>query len=311
MEDEDSHYDASSDTHLSTAVVQDSDATAKAAESMVQQMQDILQEYRKKHAVVTVTDANPVALSTQKKYPRPYPINNENEEWMVYYDEFYRQEYYHEIHTNRTQWDPPVDRDASFSNSSSTEVFSVTHGNTGQDDLFLFDDRMESIMEQSESRVVAYRRRQRRKRRRRRAMLAVTTVLTFLLVSFGWYYLHCFHADAKHKPDSCVILEKHVKEHWQAMSHLVGSYSPLEASKQSKNGLLIEPAQCLLRFEDEVTFIAMRLAKQKEDSQPKVLTPRPWGCNIPFAYLFHARCRRLAHQNPVFDLHALINSMLQ
>jgi hypothetical protein len=38
---------------------------------------------------------------------------------------------------------------------------------------------------------------------------------------------------------------------------------------------------------------------------------RPWACNIPFAYLFHPRCFRLAKQNPVFDLQELISSMFQ
>jgi hypothetical protein len=302
MQDED--YDAASDGLVSHAV-QHSDATAQAAESMVQQMQDILNEFQKSHAI-TVAAVHDDKASTEKKYPRPYLINSENEEWMVYYDEFYRQEYYHELHTNRTQWEPPLDRDASYSHSSSTDVLS--HGG---DDLFL--DRMESIMEQSESRVLAYRRRQRRKRRRRRVLLAVQTLVAALMLFSGWYYWQCLSpASLAEKPATCVMLEHGAQEQWQAITTLVRTYMPMDESQPSKE--LDVPLQCSLRLEDEVAFASMRLAKQKaaDEGQPQeVVLRRPWGCNIPLAYLFHPRCRRLAHQVPIFDLQALINSMLQ
>ena len=307
MEDED--YDDVSDAHVSHAV-QDSDATAQAAESMVQQMQEILQEFQKNHTITTASREEKLSEDAKKKYPRPYLMNSENEEWMVYYDEFYRQEYYHEVHTNRTQWDPPMDRDASYSHSSSTDVLSA-HGN---DDLFLLDDRMESIMEQSESRVLAYRRRQRRKRRRRRAIFALQTLLAVLLVTCGVYYWQCqFSSSVQEKPTTCAVLENGFQEQLQVFTSLVRSFTPIQVSQYSE--MPNKPLQCALRFEDELAFASMIMAKQTEEAeqsqQQKVLQRRPWGCNIPLAYLFHPRCRRLAHQNPIFDLHSLINSMLQ
>jgi hypothetical protein len=307
MEHED--YDAASDAHVSHAV-QHSDATAQAAESMVQQMQDILHEFQKSHAI-TVGAVSDDKVSTEKKYPRPYLINSENEEWMVYYDEFYRQEYYHEVHTNRTQWEPPLDRDASYSHSSSTDVISVSHGG---DDLFLLDDRMESIMEQSESRVLAYRRRQRRKRRRRRILLTVQALVLSFALFGGWYSWQCLApASMAEKPAACTTLENVVQEQWQTISTLARAYIPMNEIQQSK--MLDEPLQCSPRLEDEVAFASMLLAKKEEEDaeshQENVILRRPWGCNIPLVYLFHSRCRRLAHQVPIFDLQALINSMLQ
>ena len=41
------------------------------------------------------------------------------------------------------------------------------------------------------------------------------------------------------------------------------------------------------------------------------LDRRPWGCNIPLAYAVHGKCRRLASENPMFDLQELINAMMQ
>jgi hypothetical protein len=324
LDDEGSNFDASSDTHLSNAAVQDSDATAKAAESMVQQMQDILQEYQNRNA--TTTDANPVAITAQKTYPRTYPTGNDNEEWMVYYDEFYRQEYYHEIHTNRTQWDPPMDRDASYSHSSSTDVFSVVNGNVSgavvHDDLYLYD-RMDSIMENNDSRVRAYRRRQRRKRRRRRAILAVVTFLTCLLVTLGYYYWQCHYEVVENKPVTCTTIETRVAEQWHRFTTVIQTSIPqsMETSEPvdppQHDPVVVEvPSQCVRRFVDEVEIALRQLTLHQQEQEEyrlrqDALLRRPWGCNIPFAYLFHSRCRRLAHQNPAFDLHALINSMLQ
>jgi hypothetical protein len=327
LDDEGSNFDASSDTHLSNAAVQDSDATAKAAESMVQQMQDILQEYQNRNAMIatTTTDANPVAVTAQKTYPRTYPTGNDNEEWMVYYDEFYRQEYYHEIHTNRTQWDPPMDRDASYSHSSSTDVFSVVNGHGSgavvHDDLYLYD-RMDSIMENNDSRVRAYRRRQRRKRRRRRAILAVVTFLTCLLVTLGYYYWQCHYEVVDNKPVTCTTIETRVAEQWHRFTTVIQTSIPqsMETSEPADlpphDPVVEVPSQCVRQFVDEVEIALQQLTLHQQEQEEyrlrqDALLRRPWGCNIPFAYLFHSQCGRLAHQNPAFDLHALINSMLQ
>jgi hypothetical protein len=38
---------------------------------------------------------------------------------------------------------------------------------------------------------------------------------------------------------------------------------------------------------------------------------RPIFCNVPLAYIVHPKCRRLATENPVFNLHGLVQSMMQ
>jgi hypothetical protein len=38
---------------------------------------------------------------------------------------------------------------------------------------------------------------------------------------------------------------------------------------------------------------------------------RPIFCNIPLAYIVHPKCRRLASENPIFNLHGLVQDMMQ
>ena len=56
---------------------------------------------------------------------------------------------------------------------------------------------------------------------------------------------------------------------------------------------------------------ADRRRKLEEERQRKEMLRRPWACNIPFAYLVHSRCNRLAKQSPLFDLQELILSLFQ
>lgn len=53
---------------------------------------------------------------------------------------------------------------------------------------------------------------------------------------------------------------------------------------------------------------AVDVSVKKEHSD---IMRRPWACNIPFAYLVHPRCYRLAKQNPIFDLQELVSNMFQ
>jgi hypothetical protein len=38
---------------------------------------------------------------------------------------------------------------------------------------------------------------------------------------------------------------------------------------------------------------------------------RPIFCNVPLAYIVHPKCRRLASENPIFNLHGLVQDMMQ
>ena len=327
LEEEDDEHDASSsgDTHVSNVlIVQDSDATAKAAENMVQQMQEILQEYQMKHVVGGngtnetggVDDTN--HLVVEKKYPIVFPTKNENEKWVIYYDEFYRQEYYHEVHTNRTQWDPPGRKlsidppDSSYnSNSHSTEAYSVMNGGNGgsrlYDELGLYnddDDRMDRIIESNNHRVAAYRKRQRRKRLRRRMTAMILGIAFILVFSGGTYYHSCYQKDDSNKPPTCSVIDNIVMEQWNHFNELIMYNNKVSLISD----VAPEPEQCMLRLTDEFYMLSQTT---QDCDEPVERIHRPWGCNIPLAYLFHSKCRRMASLQPVFDLQALINSMLQ
>ena len=47
-----------------------------------------------------------------------------------------------------------------------------------------------------------------------------------------------------------------------------------------------------------------------KDGAP-VKPPRPPLCNIPLSYVVHRKCRRLAAENPVFNLSGLVQDMMQ
>jgi hypothetical protein len=107
-----------------------------------------------------------------------------------------------------------------------------------------------------------------------------------------------------------VSVRDRVVQQWNAIT---GKARELAAQEQAAQALLElkqqaeEEAALLLKLKEEEEA---RLAAEEEERR-KALLHRPWACNLPLAYLFHSRCRRLAWQNPVFDVQALINSMLQ
>jgi hypothetical protein len=313
---------SSGDTHSSNIlIVQDSDATAKAAENMVQQMHDILQEYQKNHFVDPADTTNPRdptitgtnTTEPKKVYPFAFPTNNSNEQWMVYYDECYHQEYYHEVHTNRTQWDPPGMKMKSATNNVDPPDTSYS-SNSYDEDFLLYstDDRMDRILDNNNSRVMAFRKRQRRKRRRRRIFVTLIISILICMVSCGAYYFNCNpttvgSAIDNNKPSMCTIIDDFVIEKWH-------QFTNKESHSMEEESIGISPKQCILRLEDEIATLYQKQQQQlflQENVTEKVVIHRPWGCNIPFAYLFHSKCRRIASLHPVFDLQALINSMLQ
>jgi len=56
---------------------------------------------------------------------------------------------------------------------------------------------------------------------------------------------------------------------------------------------------------EEARMEAERLAHYQEELR------RPWGCNLPFSYVVHGRCRRLTKLNPMYSEEHLLNSFLQ
>lgn len=300
-----SHEESAENAEDSHACVQDSVQIAAQAETMVQQMQDILLEYQSKQN--TAANASAAAAS---RAARPYPTSNSEEDWMIYYDEFYQQEYYHEKNSNRTQWEPPTSHDSSLSNSSSTDAFTVIDD---YDDTLVGSSRSNAKSgTAATSRVAAYRRSRRKQRRRRRNIFLM--LLTLLGSAATAYYL-C-HREQHNA--TCLSVQDAIVQKWHQLTDVKKVKHHADASQ---NQLVKEEPQQRPQPDDSFLFFMQQHDDEhkegaqcmavEEESRRNVLMQRPWACNLPFAYLFHSRCRRLATQNPVFDLHALIHSMLQ
>lgn len=75
---------------------------------------------------------------------------------------------------------------------------------------------------------------------------------------------------------------------------------------EEENRLLLEQeaqkAQKALALEEE---ISNEIAIQEEEMR------RPWGCNIPLAYLISRKCWMVAKKKPIFDLKALTDAMME
>jgi hypothetical protein len=149
---------------------------AAQAENMVQQMQEILTKFQ---------DDSVADVGTVTKEARKFETRNPNENWMVYYDEYYQREYYHELNTNRTQWEPPMIDDTSVSGHGSVASRSAP--------LLSSQEVMPEIhhsapnLTSTTSRIELYRRKRRRQRKRRLA--AVVLLLVVLgIAAYQYYY---------------------------------------------------------------------------------------------------------------------------
>ena len=252
------------------------DASMKAtaeAENMVQKMEEILNEYQSHHGAPT---------ATKSRAPRPYDTGNPEENWMIYYDEFYQQEYYHEKNTNRTQWEPP---DCGAATSLSSDQLSHT-------------EVMPDISA-SAKRVVAYRRK-RRKSRRRKLLLVLWGAVLFSAVSY--YYLWTTNPDWVEPvrqlfglPESPKVKERRILLQQQKRQEEYEAACRRQELAEAQAAIAAAEARALLAAQEDNTALAKR----------------PWYCNIPLAYLVHGHCRALARQQPWFDLQELIQSMLQ
>jgi hypothetical protein len=149
---------------------------AAQAENMVQQMQEILHKFQ---------DESVADVGTVTKEARKFMTSNPKENWMVYYDEYYQREYYHELNSNRTQWEPPLVDDTSVSGHgsvtsrsapllSSQEVMPEVHHSAPQ-------------LASAKSRIELYRRKRRRQRKRRIAA-AVLLLITLGVAAYYHYY---------------------------------------------------------------------------------------------------------------------------
>jgi len=298
--------DAENETESFTSGTIEVDLANKAteeAESMVKKMEAILNEYQAKHGDdLKSVDGGASASGGGKKShePRHFPTDNPEEHWMVYYDEFYQQEYYHEKNSNRTQWEPPAVSVSSVSSSGAASVFSHVE---------VMPDQQQYSGGGGiyESRIAMYRRK-RRRARRRKLFLAVCSV--FVVAMAG--YVATLPPEQRNVASITESVQQLLEQQYNQWTGKGKAIVLLEEQEEQRR-LRQEEA---LRHLAELAEAARKEAEEdrlrrEEAERQKALLHRPWACNIPFSYLFHSRCRRLANQNPVFDLQGLVSSMLQ
>lgn len=277
----------SDDSNRSSGKASDMGSIAKAAdqaEHLVKEMQQILDDFTvSSQRMMMMPDEEEEDADTtaaQKAGGRRYHTSNPDEYWVAYYDEAYQREYYHERNTNRTQWDPPDVDTTSQSNSQSSP-----------DDLLYEHVMPESPLrgvdgtasaDRRGSRFEEYRRKQRRARKRRVmvaaavAAVAVTAgVSRMAYAKYGDWLLT--------RPETAV-------------------------NKEAKD-VVVDLAVSPVSLMDTLRILETERWQLFEEEQQRL--HRPWICNLPFAYVVHHRCRRLAYERPMFDLQALINAMLQ
>eukprot|EP00977_Amphora_coffeiformis_P026643 scaffold28621_cov144-Amphora_coffeaeformis.AAC.2 len=285
---------------------------ATEAENMVKQMQGILQDFEEKQA----------NLPTDAHQARPYYTANPEEKWMVYYDETFQREYYHEVHTNRTQWEPPSHADV-------TDVTSLSTAE--QSGSFLAHVDVMPEVQKGRSLIAAYRRKSRRRRQKR---LAFAAAFTLALAGAGCYVYAT-------QPELVVSMREHVRPVETALNDLVGDVRQIFVGPDSQRVVqqvpppfpvvVEEPPTAVQRREEEEELrrkLAEELAlKRAEEArlkrQAKALAEaaaeaarleylrRPVGCNIPLAYLLNRRCYRLSSENPPYDAFGLVQAMMQ
>ena len=173
MEMEDNMSRSSVDNH---SIGDESHQVAIRAEAMAKQMQKILDDFKDDPSVVaaTIVEEDETTQATSK-YPQPYETANSQEEWMVHWDGSYKKEYYHEVHSNRTQWDPPA---SSSSSNPQDETDNFSHSD-------VMPEANEARSTRRLSRKDSYRKRRRRRRVRR--YVALSFVLCCVgLVALNW-----------------------------------------------------------------------------------------------------------------------------
>ncbi|GKY98771.1 hypothetical protein MPSEU_000833300 [Mayamaea pseudoterrestris] len=353
----DEHMNASSSSHVgSMSEVQSVQMQAALqAESMAKQMKEILEKFERDQEQASATDTSgSVATLHKSKESRPYPTNNDNEDWVVLYDSNFDREYYHERNSGRTQWEPPLDEDSIDLISGSGED-ATSSGTSRQQSVMLADAEVEPQVNAASrpvSRIALYRRKRRRQRRRRILAAGVLMGLCAVLGSV-WVYYNSDSMIAKRlniltqkyvqplldkytgKEKTAAMLEELAREEADRLRVVAEEEERVARAKaEEERRLQLEREVAERKAREEETKRLKAAAAAEEQRRKKELAEaaaaekakkeaelwiqrqeeelrRPVGCNIPLAYAFHGKCRRLAKANPVFDFQGLVESMLQ
>ena len=268
---------------------------ALEAESMAQQMQQILKDFETgavddPTTTVATTPSSDSASSAAKK-GKPFPTANPNEEWVVLYDDHYQREYYHETRSGVTQWHAP---DSTAKKEQAIDYEDVM-------------PETQSLASYQSDRIRKYR--IRRKRRRRRRILRATAAVLAVLGAGGYYYYN--HYNVSTPPESIeqstapskaksarVPAEVRVPEKVTSTTSDQKVHKTTAPTKVEKP--VVEKPKETLKKEAPTPKPEQNIKPKTVNAASVIPPPRPAGCNVPFSYLVHGGCRKLASENPLF-----------
>ena len=326
------HMNASSSHVGSMSEVQSVQMQAAVqAESMARQMKEILEKFERDQEQASATDTSASVMTSRKtKESRPYPTNNPNEDWVVLFDGTYNREYYHERKSGRTQWEPPMVEDDVSGDATSTT--------SRQSAMLSHAEVKPEVESRPMSRIELYRRKRRRQRKRRIALASLALAMS-VVVGAVWVYKHPNSAVAKQfvqpimskffssEDVTAKMLEEELAREEADRLRVLEEERIAREQAEKERRLLLEREAAVLMARQEAERKAAQAAeerrlkelaaaeKAKREAelwiQQQEELRRPVACNIPFAYAFNGKCRRLASKNPVFDFQGLVESMLQ
>jgi len=269
--DEQTVISSSEETMMSTRA-------ADQAESMVKQMQHILDDFKTGKTGTADGDAD----EEEHTKCRSIETKNPNEDWVAYYDEKLKREYFHERNTNRTQWESP-----SADNTSLSEADSYTF------------QEFSPEKSPSSQRYASYRRQQRRMRKRQKRRMVfggLLILLVALLAVVAHYYrspLQAWWCETVPAAGNYVQCVKPVVD----KAPMDAIKKPLPVTKATTKDWMTKKK-----------VVAPVVVSASQPTSTEVALDRPWFCNIPLLYLVHGECRQLSRR---IDLQGLVTSMMQ
>jgi len=171
----------------------ESTIAAKKAELMVQQMQDMMDDYKS-----TAVKSESI-LGPEKTDFEPYDLRtgNPNENWTALWCDNHKREYYHEKNSGKTQWEKPqiADKDAKWEKAGASKsedddfvpMTDYSKKKAHPSNLMTFYESEEAATKRRPKRRDLYRQRQRKLRNRRR-IIAVMAFLTICCVTAFYCY---------------------------------------------------------------------------------------------------------------------------
>jgi hypothetical protein len=336
MDEEDKSYISGMEASSGSNLGAESESTLQA-EAMARKMQKILDGFKNDPSVTSDPETNGDGPSAKSGYPQPYETANKNEKWIVLYDAAYQREYYHETVSSRTQWEPPTADPLVEADDRS--VFSHA------------DVMPESQRQSRKSRMSSYRKKMRRQRKRRLIVLllfflaavgctfywqmrypdkSLQEVSTLLVENLKDQFEYTFtdrkarEEAERNRQKSAQELEQEMKvrEDAERKARIEAERRALEEQKRQQKiaeNLRAQEEQHIreLKEKEQAELNALTKALEEEKTREMRLRQeseelrRPWGCNLPLAYILNRRCRKLASLNPMYKETDLVHNFLQ